>query len=206
MTAKLPSVKPLAALLATLLAACVGSATEVPPPPPGVVVGVVGCSETSRAWDGWIETGDRRPWQVQIGDYGGGAVARWHEQIPDGDYWTRLDNNIAANPPATVVWWQLCDLNRFSATTWEAEEVLAEIRNRLPGTTIYASPLAVPVDPTVCSGKENVENSQALVDHLVSTGQVERGPTLPMVLPEWACGFDPAKAVAYGTTLAAFSW
>lgn len=169
-------------------------------------MGVVGCSQTSRGWDGWVATGDERPWQTQIGDYGGGAVARWAAQIPDGDYWMRLDANVAANPAATTIWWQLCDLIARPATAADAESVVAEIRDRFPGATVYVSPLAEHEDPTACPEKEDVAASRALVDHLVTIGQARRGPTLPLLLTEWNCGPDPAKEAAFGSVLAAFAW
>ncbi len=181
-------------------------------PPTQTVVGVVGCSQTTNAWRGWIDTGDDRVWQVVSG-YGGGDVVEWATGVPDGDYWRRLDANSAANATATVVWWQLCDLALDSGLFGHVEAILAEIRERIPGASVYASPLAEFERPETCV-KMNVQNSNRLVDFLVATGQVRRGPDLPRVLSAWIqppqgdgqCHVGSEGRTMFGLRLASFSW
>lgn len=188
-----------------------GSGGPTSPPAPGqVVVGVIGCSQTSNAWRGWESLGDDRVWHLVAG-YGGGDVAEWARTIPSGDYWSRLDTNIAENPQATAVWWQICDIHRDNGTFGDAEAVLAEIRRRLPGATVFASPLASFEQPETCQ-KQDIENSRRLTDHIVTTGGALAGPELPMVLDEWIqrgdgrCNAGQPGAEAFGATLSGFNW
>ena len=77
--------------------------------------------------------------------YGGGDIAEWSRTIPTGDYWSRLEANIAGNPPATAVWWQICDLALDNGTLADFER------------------------PETCQ-KQDLVNSRRLVDHLVANG------------------------------------
>ncbi|HVS63338.1 MAG TPA: Calx-beta domain-containing protein, partial [Thermoanaerobaculia bacterium] len=162
-----------------------GGGGPIAPPPPAtsVRVGVVGCSQTTNAWRGWIDADPDQVWVVASG-YGGGDIADWSRDIPNGDYWGRLDANIAANAPATAVWWQICDLAADNGTTQDAEAVLAEIQRRIPGAPVFVSSLADFETPETCV-KQDIENSRFLVDHLTSLGLASRGPDLPMVMDSW---------------------
>ncbi len=183
-----------------------------PPPPDSTLVGVVGCSQTTTAWRGWIETGDDGVWRFVLG-YAGGDIVKWAGDIPNGDYWMRLDANIAGNGQATAVWWQICDRLLNPGTTADAEAVLAEIQHRVPGASVYASPLAEFERPETCT-KMNLPNSNALVDHLVNSGLAQRGPDLPLVLDAWIqppqgdgeCHVGADGRAAFGAALAAFNW
>jgi hypothetical protein len=206
------------AILATLVGiGCGGGGSPTdpggsPPITPSTSIGVVGCSQTTNAWRGWLGQGDARVWTLVIG-YGGGAVTDWAAQIPDGLYWTRFDRNQGANPQATVIWWQLCDRNFPTANVMHAEAVLGEIRRRHPTATIYVTPLAEFERPETC-GKQNIANSHMLTDYLVGTGEVERGPELPMVLDQWiqppegdgGCHVGDSGSAEFGRTLAGFDW
>ena len=100
------------ALLFVCSAACSSSSSPTAPSPgKPTIVGVLGCSQTTTVWAGWLDTGDGRVWDLLQG-YGGGDIAEWSRTIPKGGYWSRLETNIASNPPATAVWWQICDLAR----------------------------------------------------------------------------------------------
>ncbi len=205
------------ALLVVWAAACnsTSSPTAPTPPIPGgpTIAGVLGCSQTTTAWAGWQETGDGRVWMNLSQGYGGGDIAEWSRTIPNGGYWSRLESNIAGNQPATAVWWQICDLAMDNGTFADGDAVLAEIRRRLPGATVFVSPLADFERPETCQ-KQDLANSRRLVDHLVATGGAFRGPVLPLVLDEWIqppsgngkCNAGAAGRAAFGSALAAFDW
>ena len=173
----------------------------------------MGCSQTTTAWAGWLGTGDGRVWTNLLRGYGGGDIAEWSRTIPNGDYWSRLESNIVGNPPATAVWWQICDLAMDNGTLADSDAVLAEIRRRLPGVTVYVSPLADFERPETCQ-KQDIVNSRRLVDHLVATGSALRGPVLPLVLDAWVqsrsgngkCNAGAAGREAFGSALASFGW
>lgn len=144
---------------------------------------------------------------------GGGDIAEWSRTIPNGGYWSRLERNLAGNPPATAVWWQICDLALDNGTLADSDAVLAEIRQRLPGAIVYASPLADFERPETCQ-KQDIDNSRRLVDHVVANGGAFRGPVLPLVLDAWiqspsgngTCGSGSAGREALGSSLGAFEW
>lgn len=182
------------------------------PLPSQVIIAVIGCSQTSNAWRGWLDSGDDRVWQLSSG-YGGGDVVDWANDIPHGDYWQRLEDNIAANPAANVIWWQLCDLARANGQFSHVDAIRAEIENRTPGAAVYVTPLADFEKPETCT-KMDVANSNLLVDYLVSTGQARRGPDLPLVLDSWIqppqgdgkCHVGREGKAMFGMTLAGFNW
>ena len=201
------------ALLFVCSAACSSSSSPTAPRPgEPTIVGVLGCSQTTTAWAGWLDTGDGRVWDLLQG-YGGGDIAEWSRTIPNGGYWSRLETNIASNPPATAVWWQIYDLARDNGTFADSDAVLAEIRRRLPGAIVYVSPLADFERPGACQ-KQDIDNSRRLVDHVVANGGAFRGPVLPLVLDAWIkspsgngkCGSGSAGREALGSSLGAFAW
>ncbi len=176
------------------------------------IVGVVGCSQTSTAWGGWLDTGDGRAWSL-IEGYGGGDIAEWSRTIPNGDYWSRLDSNIAGNSAATAVWWQICDLALDNGTFAATDAVLAEIRRRIPGATVYVSPLTDFERPETCQ-KQDIDNSRQLADHAINAGGALPGPALPVVLDAWVqppsgngkCSTGAEGREAFGAALAAFDF
>ena len=205
--------RPALAVLVACSTACGSSGNPTAPSSDETTtVGVVGCSQTSTAWAGWLDRGDGLVWNLLRG-YGGGDIAEWSRTIPNGDYWSRLDSNIAGNRTATAIWWQICDLAMDNGTFTDADAVVAEIRRRLPGSTVYVSPLADFERPETCQ-KQDIDNSRRLVDHLVATGGAFRGPVLPLVLDAWiqsptgngACGAGAAGREAFGSVLGAFDW
>ena len=98
-------------------------------------------------------------------------------------------------------------------TFTDSDAVLAEIRRRVPGATMYVSPLADFERPETCQ-KQDINNSRRLVNHLVATGGASRGPVMPFALDEWIqppagnvqCGAGIAGRAAFGAALAAFDW
>jgi len=204
--------------LVIALAACGGGGNSSPTDPTGppvstsAQIAVIGCSQTSNAWRGWLEQGDSKVWTL-IQGYGGGAVTDWAGGIPNGDYWRRFDTNAAANPPANIVWWELCDRSRRPASIMQAEAIAEEIHRRLPGVTIYATPLAEFERPETC-GKQDIANSRRITDHMIMTGAVLRGPELPLVLDAWiqppqgdgGCHIGADGRAAMGQVLTAFDW
>ena len=72
------------ALLFVCSAACSSSSSPTAPRPgEPTIVGVLGCSQTTTAWAGWLDTGDGRVWDLLQG-YGGGDIAEWSRTIPNG--------------------------------------------------------------------------------------------------------------------------
>lgn len=203
--------------LAVVVAACGGGGSSptapggAPPPPITTAqIAVMGCSQSTNAWRGWLAQGDGRVWTQVVG-YNGGTVTRWASQIPDGDYWRRLRTNMGSNPTANVVWWQLCDVIRTPGSIMGVEAIFNEIQNQLPRATIYVTPLAEFQAPETCL-KQNISNSRLLADHLVMSGLAQRGPELPLVLSTWiedgdhGCHVGRIGEAEFGMTLAGFDW
>ena len=176
------------------------------------MVAVVGCSQTSSAWRGWVDLGDSRVWTPHQ-TYGGGDIAEWASTIPNGDYWSRLEVNRANNPAPTSIWWQICDLRADNGSRADVEAVLAELRRRMPGATVFVSPLADFQTPETCR-KQDIQNSNLLADHAVATGNAQPGPILPMVLSEWIappngdgrCHVGELGREAFGAAVSSFPW
>ena len=126
------------ALLGSITCSSSSDSPTSPPPAGATMVGIIGCSQTSNAWRGWLDIGDNAVWKLVVG-YGGGDISEWSRTIPTGDYWARLDSNVDGNPPATAIWWQICDIVRRPGSFGDAEAVLTEIERRVPGATVYVS-------------------------------------------------------------------
>ena len=151
-----------------------GSDPTSPPAPSATMVGILGCSQTTNAWRGWRDINGSAVWEVFAGYGGGGDVMEWARTAPNGDYWARFDSNIDGNPPATAIWWQICDLVGARGSFGDAEAVLDEIKRRVPGATIYVSSLADFERPETCK-KQDIENSRTLADFIVNTGRAQPG-------------------------------
>lgn len=214
------------ALLVVVVAACssgggsgnnAGPTAPTPPPPPpppssSAQIAVIGCSQTSNAWRGWIAGGDMRVWELFQG-YGGGDVSDWARDVPNGDYWNRFDVNVDSNPDAGIIWWQLCTLLSRPGTEADVDAIAAEIKRRIPGVVIYVTPLAEFEKPETCN-KDNLPNSRALTDYLVGNGTARRGPELPRVLDAWiqppqgdgGCHVGADGRAEFGAALTNFNW
>ena len=98
---------------------------------------VAGCSVTANGVAGYLALGGGKLWNI-TGDYGGGSVGHWAEA--SSELWNAFDSNLAAQPGAKTLWWQLCTFGGSQRDGLEAAQAALQIfRSVLPGVTIYVS-------------------------------------------------------------------
>ncbi|MGH9275312.1 MAG: hypothetical protein ACRDZU_11760 [Acidimicrobiales bacterium] len=141
----------------------------------GDTVGYVGCSNTSRAIDGYHALGGTRMWEG-IHAYGSGTIEAWSDF--ESSYWSAF-SRAQARRPAKVFWLQLCAYADTSDATNEAAAtaVIAHIKALAPGAVIYVSPINGYV-AHVCAqlGANGADRLKALADSLAASGIAQRGP------------------------------
>ena len=180
-------------VLSILLAGCAPGAPPEGIPPgaeaPSFSVGYIGCSNTKQTVYGYHWVGGANIWPAderRLHDYDNGAVVNWRK---DGNrFWDAFDDYLEENPITDAVWWQLCIRQGEAGMAYEdAIPVLEAIRKRIPGVTIYISPLADYAE-NVCeiTGVEGIERAKALAHELDSRNEdVLPGPILgPLYLAE----------------------
>ncbi len=158
-------------------------------------VGFIGCSNTRQTVYGYRWAGGSKLWKVYretLNDYDDGSVRNWADPDALGyaGLWERLDAHLATYPNTTAVWWQLClPRDQAEITIAEVKPVLEQIRSRIPGVTVYVSPLA-DYTQNVCeiTGVEGIERAHSLAAELDTRHEdVLPGPTLgPLSLAEIA--------------------
>ncbi|MEK7556826.1 MAG: hypothetical protein AAB538_02500 [Patescibacteria group bacterium] len=151
------------------------------PPPAEVSIGYIGCSNTRETVEGYHYLGGTKMWSYDK-RYDSGAVLDWARQADAGNkYWDVFDELLAQYPNTKTIWWQLCIRDNERGTSYEhTAAILAQVRNRIPGTTIYVSALADYTDG-VCeiTGTWGLEKAKELVEQLdTNNGDVLPGPVL----------------------------
>lgn len=155
------------------------------PPSGGTAIGYVGCSNSAGAVDGYHLDGGTAMWPF-IRNYGGGTVTVWANEIgTNGQHWSAFTKQQQANP-STTFWFQLCRLasENGQPIVAQAQAVIAEIRRRVPGATVYVSALNDWVAPHVCPicGLGTPADMQADADELVASGDALAGPHLAALM------------------------
>jgi hypothetical protein len=169
-----------------------------------VTIGVVGCSNTENAIDGYLTvSSEDRLWNLDTvsGDYGGDAISSW--TIPTSDVWTQFDNLLARYPETSVIWWQLCVFRESTEGNEVVDNIVSLIRQRLPTAPIYASAL----DNTTSCTLGSPAKSQAFVDYLVGKGSVLAGPVMTALTADQSddgCHANDAGKLIWGADLAEF--
>jgi hypothetical protein len=144
--------------------------------------GYVGCSNTQMSIAGYKQVGGTAFWGASTA-YNGGTVHAWALEIdlPDSPYWSAFDSALAATP-TDQVWFEGCLKIEEDASVAhaEAEAVIAEIRERVPGATVYFSAINDYVAPHECQiiGLNGPIDMRELRDELVAEGLVLPGPDM----------------------------
>lgn len=141
------------------------------------IFGLVGCSTTRDAVDGYVALGGNLVWDLDD-QYAGGSIDRW--STADSRKWQDFERLLAANGYPGRLWWQLCTGGENVPTIETARAVLAEIHRRLPGVPIYASAQPGYADGHVCrmAGADGPQMMSDFVEILVNSGEVNAGPTI----------------------------
>ncbi len=157
-----------------------------PPPTSGIPsgpIGFVGCSNSRDTVQGYHAVGGKRIWNPPANDtYGGGTPVAWAKGIGDSTnkYWNEFDVMNKANPGAKTLWFSMCFKTTESdaASYTAAVSVIDEVKQKIPGITIYVSALNGFVEPHVCgiTGKYGPMRAQMLADRLVKEGRAKTGP------------------------------
>lgn len=161
-------------------------------------IGYIGCSNTRQTVFGYHWVGGEDFWsgsEDRLHDYDSGAVLNWAQDTQrnkgaGGGFWDIFDEDLERNPNTSIVWWQLCLPKDQAIITYnDALPILESIRKRIPGVTIYVSPLADYTE-NVCeiTGVEGIKRSQSLAQELDTQNEdVLPGPILgPMTLANLA--------------------
>lgn len=150
------------------------------------MIGYVGCSNTIQTVQGYGYTGGLNMWEPDMG-YDGGAVSNWVEGTKTPNkWWKTFDSLYKDNPETKAIWWQLCIRKDEPTPYRDAELVLNKIREKIPGVSIYVSPLP-PYTKGVCeiTGTEGIERAAALAKELDSkNADVFLGPELGPMTPK----------------------
>lgn len=130
--------------------------SEAPPPDLGDgMIGVVGCSNTGQAVEGYHDVSDVD--LLTPGDLGGGAISLWGDPS-NGDYstyWSLYDTRRPADGYAGT-WVQLCIRTVEHQGAFDTDEqqwvthIVEQIEVRDPGIPIWISPLNFYADGVVC--------------------------------------------------------
>lgn len=176
---------------------------------------VVGASLTKDAADraGVDEPGGLFDPKYPATALNGGTLSAW--VLEAGERWGAWDDYELGNDRPGIVWFQvLLHQDEMGYTDAElaafADEVVAQIRARLPEATIYASPHPEYAPGSNCATTDDlVARTRTVVDHLVAThAGVEAGPVLPEVPPEHvqttSCHLLTEGRAAQGEVLNAF--
>ena len=210
-------------ILVFLLVGCVKTPEPIPNTPPVIsddsAIGFIGCSNTGQTVNGYYAAGGERIWAVDKSvainqgtypPFGGGTVNKWSETLDNNIYWDIFDEYLALHPDTKTVWWQLCIKQTDVFTYDTAHIVLEEIRERIPGVTVYVSPLPPFTDHT-CSitGKTGFERMNGLAEELAEKeDDVSLAPVLPGLVRsenvQDGCHMTPAGSKKVGTALKEF--
>lgn len=143
--------------------------------PASAPYGLVGCSMTRDAIDGYIQLGGTLFWDVDD-EYGNGSVTKW--SLPNSIFWGRFDHFLGTYSNPQYIWWQLCTAQTENTTIEMTETILARIRDRLPDTPLWisAQPDYVGGEDCGISGPDGPEMMAALAKELIEMGIGEAGP------------------------------
>lgn len=151
-------------------------------------IGIVGCSMTKNANEGYASLGGTKFWSNGGLGYGAGSIYRWLLDEPNPKfhgYWWDFTTRLAAEPATDAIVWGLCTTNGSTndydpgppVNIDNALAVLAGIEERAPGIPIYV--IAQPdYTGATCdlAGSSGPSNMLALRDELVAGGHVLLGP------------------------------
>ena len=154
-------------------------------------IGFIGCSNTRQTLQGYQFVDGQQLWEVKernIHEYDGGAVVNWAKTSEKKyeELWKVFDNYLQQNPNTKSIWWQLCIRKEEAGMTYDdASYVLAALRQRIPGVTIYVS--ALPDFPEhICeiTGTEGIQQAKELVEELDNKNEdVITGPIIGPLFP-----------------------
>jgi hypothetical protein len=189
----------------------IGTRTSpIPPPSPsptvpgevGDAIGYVGCSNSASSVEGYHLVGGQAMWPF-IRNYGGGTLRTWSQNIGGAsDQWWSSFIKQQALMPANTFWFQMCskaaDVNDNEIE--QAKAIIAEIKTRVPGATVFVSALNEFVAPHVCflCGENGPALMQETADAVVASGEAQAGPdvgTLIAYCTTSECGVSSSGAM-----------
>ncbi len=152
-------------------------------------VGVIGCSITINALNGYAEQTGSAMWAVkEVSTYGGGSVSGWYEELTgqetgsNSSRWQSFKDAIEKYPQTEKVWWEMCASPDTADRSYEQIiEILDEIKRIAPDTEIYVTPMPnFPDSPedSFCIVNGGVEIFENYASRMVSEGLVKAGPKI----------------------------
>ena len=107
-------------------------------------IGYIGCSSTSIRISGYHEIGGEKFWAPQ-GAYFSNSILDWANKIGDNvtrGVWVAFDKQLAEFPGTDKVWIELCIRDVDNITYEDTYAVVENVRAKIPGVTIFVSPIA----------------------------------------------------------------
>jgi hypothetical protein len=138
---------------------------------------------------GYKQVGGTQFWPAMTA-YNGGTMRVWASEInlPNSHLWNAFADALAATP-TDQIWFQGCEGVGDDPANGHADAlaVIAEIRERIPGATIYFSAINDYVAPHVCDsiGPSAPANVRVLRDQLVAEGHVLLGPDMGSLISSY---------------------
>lgn len=146
------------------------------------VIGFVGCSNIRDSVQGYQDNSGTKFWVPVDDTYAGGTVVKWGNL--SSSYWTEFDQFLNNYPSTKTIWWGLCtyssDRESNAENTSAAKKVLAQIKARIPGVTIYVSAMNDYVSPHICrlTGSDGPSRMRTLASTLVANEGLKTGPAM----------------------------
>ena len=180
------------------------------------IIGVVGCSNTGQAVNGYIDVSSED--NLVEGELGGGSAATWGnpEHNRYSLYWGLYDERRPSGG-SEATWLQLCLRTGEHQGAFDSDEqgwvthIVQQIHARDPGITIWISELNTYVEGHVCpaTGPDGVAIAAAAADWAAaSLSNVARGPTIGPLSPDLLghddCHPNTRGELALGEDLVAF--
>jgi hypothetical protein len=194
-----------------------GTPPETPPVTVGGLLGVVGCSNTDQAVEGYIEVSDVD--LLTPGGLGGGSITPWGNPADQdySTYWSFYDDRRPAEGYAGT-WVQLCIRTSEHKGAFDDDEmtwvthIVEQVHARDPGIPVWVSPINFYEDGVVCEavGVDGPAIAAETSDWAATAlGDVLRGPDLgPLTQSDLSvrdnCHPGGSGRLLLGSQLAAF--
>jgi endonuclease-3 related protein len=150
-------------------------------------IGVIGCSITLNALNGYSNLGGTKLWSVSdlarqgSSGYAGGSLAAWYAELNTGGRWNTFQSMMKKYPETNKIWWELCSSEESTQLSYsDVVSIYDKIKAIAPNAELYvsASPNFPGESTLMCNANNGHETMQGFVDNLVSDGKVKQGPEL----------------------------
>lgn len=156
----------------------------------GITIGVVGCSISINAINGYSSLNGTKIWHVtDIRNYGGGSIYAWSTGTGNNMLWPAFEDGIDKYNSTKKIWWELCTAPGVKDMSYyDVVDVLNEIKRIAPGIEIYATPMPIFSDTSneaFCVAGNSTSIISNYVDRMIKEGLVKKGPVMSPLKKEY---------------------